>query len=181
MRSNLFKSLAIIMGMMMSLSLVSCGDDDDNDEPGDSGNQKEVSYYDVAYMTNLHDDWFDFFDVSITYVGTAGTEVTEPIESNKSFSAKIDAKVAPSSVCFKIHVTPKATYPTVDPDKAYHFTGEAQILVSTYLKDNTKAGVSGSFIPSSTQGVTIGGNKMDQFMERYTDVDIFEYSVTLKK
>ena len=178
MRSNLFKSLAIIMGMMMSFSFVSCGDDDDNDEP-EPGDQKEVAYYDVKYMTDLHDDWFDFFDVSITYVGTAGTEVTEPLERNTSFTENIEANVAPNSISFKIHVTPKASHPAIDVDKVYDFNGEAQLFVQAYLKDKTKGNFSGNLIPSSTIGVKVKGDKVEQFLERHTNVYIFDSTVKL--
>ena len=76
MKSTFFKTLAIIIGMMMSISLVSCGDDDDNNEPE---NTKAVAYYDVKYVTDLNDDWFKFFDVTISYVNGAGEEKTEAI------------------------------------------------------------------------------------------------------
>lgn len=57
----LFRILAIITGMMMlSFTLVSCGDDD--------GRQPDVSiavgYYDVTYATDPDEAWFRFFDVS---------------------------------------------------------------------------------------------------------------------
>lgn len=134
MKSIFFKTLAIIMGMM-SISLVSCGYDDDNNEPEDP---KAVAYYDVKYVTDLNDDWFKFFNVTISYVNGAGEEKTEAIEINTDLPAKIEASMAPNTINFKIHVTRKATIPEVDPNLPYHFTGKARLFVQAYLKDNTK-------------------------------------------
>jgi len=50
MKSYLFRTLTIILGMVMSFSLVSCGDDNDNNEPEAP---KAVAYYDVKYATDL--------------------------------------------------------------------------------------------------------------------------------
>lgn len=177
MKSTFFKALAIITGMMMSFSLVSCGDDDDN-EPDDP---KVVSYYDVKYVTDLDEDWFDFFDVTITYVNVAGIETTEPIEMNTNLTAKIEADMAPNAISFKIHVVRKEALPTVNPEQPYHFSGKAQLWVQAYLKDNTKGECGGDMVPASTRGTTISGKDMDKFLDRYNNTDIFDHSVDLKK
>ena len=179
MKSTLFKTLAIMMGMVMSFSLVSCGDDDDNNEPEDP---KAVAYYDVNYATDLDADWFKFFDVSITYVNGAGKEVTEAIDINKDMpSTKIEAAMAPNTINFKIHVTRKATIPTADPNQPYHFNGKATFFVQTYLKDNSKGEPYGAILPEGTHGTTIGGKDMEKFLEKYKDADIFVRSAEIKK
>lgn len=178
MKSTLFKALAIIMGMVMSFSLVSCGDDDDNNEPEDP---KAVTYYDVKYVTDLDEDWFDFFDVTITYVNVAGKVTTEPIEMNKDLTAKIESDMAPNTINFKIHVARKASIPTVDPDQPYHFSGKAQLWFQAYLKDSTKGDCGGDLTPVNTRGTAISGKDMEKFLERYNNADIFDHSVELKK
>lgn len=157
---------------------VSCGGDDDNNEPEEP---KAVAYYDVKYVTELGEDWFDFFDVAITYVNIAGKETTEPIEMNTVFSTKIEAAMAPNTINFRIHVTRKASHPSVDPDQRYHFAGNAQVWVQAYLKDNTRGNCSGDLIPASTRGTTISGKDMEKFLDRYNNADIFDHSVELKK
>lgn len=178
MKSNLFKTIAIMMGMVMSFSLVSCGDDDDKDEPE---NPKAVAYYDVKYVTDLGEDWFNFFDVAITYVNGAGEEKTQTIDINTELSDKIQANVAPNTINFKIHVVRKATIPEVDPNIPYHFTGRAQLYVQSYLKDNTKGEFGGDFTLVSTRGTTIGGKDMEKFLNQYSGTDIFVRSVEIKK
>ena len=179
MKSNLFRTLTIILGMVMSFSLVSCGDDDDNNEPEDP---KAVAYYDAKYATDLEDDWFKFFDVTITYVNGAGKEVTEAIDINKDMpSVKIEASMVPNTINFKIHVTRKAALPTVDPNQPYHFNGTATFFVQTYLKDNTKGEPYGAIFPEGTQGTTIGGKDMERFLDKYKDADIFVRSAEIKK
>lgn len=179
MKSTLFKALTIMIGMVMSISLVSCGDDDDNNEPEDP---KAVAYYDVKYATALDEDWFKFFDVTITYVNGAGKEVTEAIDINKDMpSTKIEAAMAPNSINFKIHVTRKSTTPTVDSDELYHFKGKASFFVLAYLKDDTKGVTYGSFVPETTLGTSVKGKDMEKYLERYKDADIFERSFEIKK
>lgn len=179
MKSTLFKTLAIMMGMVMSFSLVSCGDDDDKNEPEDP---KAVAYYDVKYATDLEADWFKFFDVTITYVNGAGKEVTEAIDINQDMpSIKIEAAMVPNTINFKIHVARKATTPTVDPDELYHFNGKASFFVQAYLKDNTKGEPYGNFLPETTHGTTVKGKDMEKFLEKYKDAYIFERSAEIKK
>ena len=178
MKSTLFKTLAIMMGMVMSFSLVSCGDDDGDKEPEDP---KAVAYYDVKYVTDLGEDWFKFFDVSITYVNGAGEEKTDAIEENTHISDKIQANVAPNTVNFKIHVVRKANIPEVDPNTPYHFSGRAQLFVQAYLNDNTKGEFGGDLGLVSTHGNTIGGKDMEKFLKQYSGTDIFNHSVQLKK
>lgn len=177
MKSTLFKTLAIILGMVMSFSLVSCGDDD-KDEPEDP---KAVAYYDVNYATDLGEDWFKFFDVTITYVNGAGAEKTETIERNTDISDKIQANVTPNTINFKIHVVRKASIPTVDPDQPYDFKGKATFYVQTYLKDDSKGEPYGNFFPENTHGTIIGGKDMEKFLTRYSGTDIFERSAVIKK
>lgn len=179
MKSYLFRTLAIILGMVMSFSLVSCGDDNDNNEPEDP---KAVAYYDVKYATDLEDDWFKFFDITITYVNGAGKEVTEAIDINKDMpSVKIEAAMAPNTINFKIHVVRKATIPTVDPDEVYNFKGQASFFVQTYLKDNTKGEPYGNLFPETTHGTLVKGKDMEKFLEKYKDADIFVRSAEIKK
>lgn len=179
MKSTIFKTLSIMMGMVMSFSLVSCGDDDDNNEPEDP---KAVAYYDVKYVTDLAEDWFKFFDVTITYVNGAGKEVTEAIDINKDMpSTKIEAAMAPNTINFKIHVVRKATIPEVDPNIPYHFAGRAQLFVQAYLKDGTKGEFGGDLGPANTHGNTIGGKDMEKFLNQYSGTDIFNHSVQLKE
>lgn len=178
MKSTLFKTLAIMMGMVMSFSLVSCGDDDDDKEPEDP---KAVAYYDVKYVTDLGEDWFKFFDVTITYVNGAGEEKTDAIEKDTDISDKIQANVAPNTINFKIHVVRKATIPEVDPNIPYHFAGKAQLFVQAYLKDSTKGEFGGDLGLVNTRGNTIGGKDMEKFLTQYSGTDIFNHSVQLKK
>lgn len=179
MKSTLFKTLAIIMGMMMSFSLVSCGDDDDKNEPEDP---KAVAYYDVSYATDLHEAWFKFFDVKITYVNGAGKEVTEAIDINQHMpSIKIEADMAPNTINFKIHVVRKANIPTVDPDKPIDFKGQATFVVQAYLNDGSKGAYYGKFLPENTHGTTIGGKDLEKFLEKYNNTDIFVRSAEIKK
>lgn len=178
MKSTLFRTLIIMLGMVMSLSLVSCGDDDDNNEPE---NPKTVAYYDANYGIDLKDAWFEFFDVTVSYVNEAGEVKTETIGSNKVLSARIAANKAPDAISFKIHVTRKASVSEVDPTKPIDFKGQATFNVQAYLTDGTKGTSYGYLFPENTNGTIIGGADLEKFLEKYNNKDIFDRSFDLKK
>lgn len=179
MKRILLKPLAIMMSMVMSFSLVSCGDDDDSG--GTSGDDKTVAYYEATYSADLSDTWFDFFDVTITYTNMAGEETSELIEMNTSHVIQIPANVAPDAVNFKIHVTRKANGPAIDENQSYKFESEARLWVQSYLKDNTKSGFSSGDVLPQTQTSTIKGTNLEKFLQKYSNADFYSRSVELKK
>lgn len=178
MKSTLFKAMTIIMGMVMSLSLASCGDDNDDNEPDDP---KAVAYYEVTYATDLNEAWFKFFDVSIIYVNGAGVETTQPIKENTDLTDKIEAANAPKTVGFKIHVTRKATVPEVGSVDPIDFNGKAKYLVQAYCKDGSTAGFWGAPGFQNTNGTKVRVKDLEKFLQKYADADIFERSEEIKK
>lgn len=177
--SIFLKPLALMMSMVMSLCLVSCGDDDDNN--GTSGDNKTIAYYEATYSADLSDTWFDFFDVTITYTNMSGEETSEPIRMNTSRSIQIPANVASDAVSFKIHVTRKANGPAIDETQSYKFESAAKLWVQSYLKDNTKGSFSSGDVLPQSQTSAIKGVNLEKFLQRYSDADLYSRSVELQK
>lgn len=179
MKSTLFKAMAIIMGMMMSLSLASCGDDNDEPEPEDP---KAVEFYQIEYLADVSEDYLNFFDVSMIYVNEVGKVQTQVLGKDMSVvSFKIPANLTPDKIDYKIHVTRKATLPAIDPDKNYIFKVTGQIKVNEVLKDGTAGSfVGGNSLPIATQ-VPIHGSSLETYIEKHKDSDIFNCTVTIKK
>lgn len=176
MKSTLFKTLAIIMGMMMSVSLVSCGDDEDNNEPADP---KEIVSYEVTYLADVTKDYLDYFDLTLTYLDASGATKTEVLTGKKSFTVDVPANVMPSKVTFTVHAKRKTTLPAIDNDKIYEFGSNCQLLVNKQFRDKTTGLVGGSVLPVPGKH-PIKGDKLEQWLEKYADFDIYTETVDVK-
>lgn len=77
-KTIVYKAMALMTAMAMSVSLASCGDDNkDGDDPvADNSVSKVV----ISYNVSLADTWYTFYDVQVTYANVGGTEVTESLD-----------------------------------------------------------------------------------------------------
>ncbi len=123
---NYFKAMAMMIAMMMSVSLVSCGDDDDEPEV------KQDVKYEVAYKVSLSDDWFKFFDIEATYVDVNGKSHTVTVTSTYEYDEYIASdKVADA---YSLVVNAKAKTPNVDvPEGTYSLGDYCYMYVYKYV------------------------------------------------
>lgn len=63
MKQKFFKTMAVLMGMAMSVSLASCGDDDDDNGPvvPETGKIEKVT---ITYEADLSEDYLNFLQLS---------------------------------------------------------------------------------------------------------------------
>lgn len=102
----------------MCVSLSSCGDDDDDDDSPIVDTTTIVSVV-ANYSVTLSDDYFNLWDVQVTYTTASGTQ-TETITSAWSKTETFtDANALPSQVAFSVVGKPKSPVPTLDNDKIY--------------------------------------------------------------
>jgi hypothetical protein len=113
-----FKAIAVMLGMALSFSLVSCGDDDPGDDK--SGRDTETYYLFSQCTVNLPQTYYDFCDVVATYTDTDGTTKTKTLTADDTWSTSpVDYDNAPKNYSFKVVATLKANYPEIVPDSAY--------------------------------------------------------------
>jgi hypothetical protein len=129
MKKMLYKAMALMLSMAMCVSLSSCGDDDDDDDSPIVDTTTIVSVV-ANYSVTLSDDYFNLWDVQVTYSTASGTQ-TETITSAWSKTETFtDANALPSQVAFSVVGKPKATIPTLEDDKVYSLAAAYAASVS---------------------------------------------------
>ena len=64
MKRMFFKAAAVCMGMMMSVALTACGDEEEAAAPVPANRGEKVT---VAYDGDLSEDYFELWDIEVTY------------------------------------------------------------------------------------------------------------------
>lgn len=133
MKSTLFKTLAIIMGMMMSLSLVSCGDDND-DEPK---NPKTVVSATANYLALVGTGYQAIYDVTVTYTDANGVEKSVQMEKSFEQEVTIPGDKLPSDIVLKVEGKIKSTLPEMPDDQIYTLDQFGSLIVTIKYSDGT--------------------------------------------
>lgn len=178
-KTILFKALALIVAMTASVSLVSCGDDDKNDDdiPVDPAAFKAVS---VNYSVDASDDFFEFYDIRAEYGLAPGPGTSEEfLIPGWSFSGAYErATVAfPITVFCKVVAVPKAATPTIDPEKVYNFRADYSMAVNGLRNDNQTTVL--VYRSSSHPSVTMKGEKVSTYLDR-GEIVVTDFSYTVE-
>jgi hypothetical protein len=139
MKTNKFLSiLAVMIGMTMSASLVSCGDDDD--EPEDPTPNTTVTYNaGVMYKVDLSDDYYTYFDITAVCTDyLTGKDATLTFTKNDDLLLVGKYADIAKTYNFKVVATPKATAPAIESGKDYNFVNKCGLF--TYYYDSTETG-----------------------------------------
>ncbi len=181
--SKCFKTLAIMLGMAMSISLVSCGDDepddpnknDNNSNNGNGSTTTEASYtVHTSYDINLSQAFYDYFDIKVSFTATTGELQTLDLTQNAVWStATVAYTNAPKNYYLVVTATPKANYPAIDASTTYYFDASCLMNIYKYTdaeKDNPTPYRKISYQMSNP--LTISGDQMEKFMSKsYTFVN----------
>jgi hypothetical protein len=121
------KMLAIMLGMMMSMSLVSCGDDDGPDDP-----TLTKTYVGARYVVSLSENWYKYFDIEVTYTDILGNTETKTVDSNMEYFEIVETEKAATAFSFKVVAKLKANLSDLDDDTIYQFTNASSMAVYNY-------------------------------------------------
>jgi hypothetical protein len=176
MKTNKFLSiLAIMIGMVMSVSLVSCGDDDDPDDGGPT-----ITYNGgVMYKVVLSDDYYTYFDIKAVCTDyKTGTDETLTFTKNDSLLLVDDYSKIVKTYNFKVVATPKATAPAIDADKNYTFNSRCGLCA--YYYDASETGtIAPLFNDNQKESMVIPASGMPEFIsqswELYSQSYNFKY------
>lgn len=139
--------------LFIATSLTGCGDD--NNEPV-IPDDKTVSV-NADYSVSLSNDYFDLWDIEITYTDAGGNLKSEVIESDWMLNLKLLAiDKIPTHYELKVIGKPKVTLPTIDPDRIYNLGYECQITVAGYKADGSLSFAEGMGIPDQSSLSTDG-------------------------
>lgn len=140
MKSMLFKTLTIIMGMVMSFSLVSCGDDD-KDEPEPT---KTIVSATANYLALVGTGYQAIYDVTVTYTDANGVENTAQIGKGFEKEVTIPADKLPSDIVLKVEGKVKSTLPEIPDDKIYTHDEFGSLIVTIKYSDGTTETMNGN-------------------------------------
>ncbi|MBJ2188842.1 MAG: hypothetical protein HFJ87_05000 [Muribaculaceae bacterium] len=134
-KTIVYKAMALMTAMAMSVSLASCGDDNkDGDDPvADNSVSKVV----ISYNVSLADTWYTFYDVQVTYANVGGTEVTESLDMDWNYTMTLTDVEFPTHYACKVVAKPKADAPAPEADEMYRLDTDITCSVMGYAADGS--------------------------------------------
>ncbi len=172
----LFKMFALIMGMVMSLSLASCGDD--NDEPNTP--EKTAKKVMIEYSVALSPDYYDLWDIQVSHISVGGKEETETITEDWSFSYSLNTgDYVPTHYSLKVVGKPKAVTPTLDPEKIYKLVSECFVQVQQ-LDANGNVVSSNGMLNPNTHTNSVKGEKLTSVITKDYKICNYSYDITVE-
>lgn len=145
MKGFFIKSMAFLMVMAMSVSLAACGDDDNDNNINSEPEVPQQKYSEIVmkYTLSLSQEYYDLWDIQVTYTGRDGETKTETIDRNWTVEYRYNPQEEiPESFTFNVQGLPKTGGVNVVPDKIYKLAKSHQFVAT---------GI------SSTGNVLIGG------------------------
>jgi hypothetical protein len=147
--SKCFKTIAVVLGMTMSVALVSCGDDEpgntdntNNNSNNNSGSSSDnnsgsttVANYNVFghYNINLSQAFYDFYDITVSFTDADGQLFTTPFTENYEWStAAVSYDNAPKEYYLVVTATPKANHPAIDETATYYMDATCSLNLYKY-------------------------------------------------
>lgn len=133
MKQKFFKTMAVLMGMAMSVSLASCGDDDDDNGPvvPETGKIEKVT---ITYEADLSEDYLNFFAVESAYTNITGQTMKENIDT-EAYQQVITGEnldVYPTECSFAVTANTKTDIPEINPDKVYTLDYSCKVIIYVY-------------------------------------------------
>jgi len=160
MKKFMMAAVALVCTVMIAMSMVSCGNDDNK---GGSGKKepKKLSGAEISYKANVSGTIFEVCDVFVTYYDANGQEQTE--KATDTWSKTFIVKQFPAKLGISISLKRKEGVPatdesyTIDTNPTINFTG----IAVDGSKTGTPTGVASEKFMSTPLA-----NKLDEWIER---------------
>lgn len=176
MKTKIFKSICFFTALSMCVSLSSCSDDD-NDDNGQDGKDDITSVF-IDYTVNLGNDFYDFYDIDVSYVILGGEVRTERISTDWSFTSDLNGVIPFGLYSLKVTAKPKASHPEIDPSKVYRFDTDIHFTVFGRKADGSVAGTKHTKDLVSDLGCP--GSRLEQYLNR-GERELFNHSYQYDK
>lgn len=167
-KKSIFWLEAVTGCMLLTLSIWSCGGDDDND--GGESNRKVV----IDYSAEFGNDFLSFYDVTVTYLDKNGVEKTEAVTSSPwKYQQTMSRAEAPANYECTMTAKQKAVLPEIPAkgDLSIYSTGNA------YSYINKESIVSYGTGWSRNSSIT---TNIATFLEKNKEVPIIKFVGTKK-
>lgn len=167
-----FRIVAIMLGMVMSMGFVSCGDDDD--EPSNpTTTENDVT---VSYNVTLSQAYYDYFNITVTYTDINGNEKTETITGDWKYPAQtIKESKAAKAYSLSVVAKPKSSNPEIVEGQAYKISHSCSVYV--YVTNSDGGVIKTNSDPTGSSTMSVGNNNaIDYFTQEHS---IFSRSYSL--
>lgn len=173
------KSLAVMTAFAMTLSLSSCGDDNDEPQAPSTPPTPVVTDYVLTSKIKVSQDMLTYFDVNVTYIASNGEIKTTTLESTDfNHNDHFAPANLPAALVLKAVAISKSSYPTIDPDAIYHLDAEYLIKLFGYDSNGTKLSDMGD---SKPKNLPTNGVHLQDALTKGKEIKICDYSAPIKK
>lgn len=101
--------------------------------------ENAVAQIEVRYDVSLGEDYYDLWDIEVSYTTPGGREVTEEIEQDWSLTLRMTtADEIPSTYFISVVAKPKNPLPALDADKVYTLSRDCYMKVTSKTEDGKK-------------------------------------------
>lgn len=170
--------MALIVSVAMSVSFASCGDDNGNNEPEPPA--KKIATVVVDYSVDLSSDYYDLWDIEVTYINAGGQPITETIDTD--WNLKLNLKTIdeiPTTYALSVVAKPKTPAPTLVDDRIYDITSECMLSVKGLAADGKTEAYAGMFTPLR-KSLSADGASLTTVITNPRKLCNAEYSITLE-
>lgn len=174
MKKNIFKFMAAFLPVAIVLPLASCGDDDD-EQPDDP--QPKYARVAVNYSISLSEDYYNLWDIQVTYTDYAGSTKSETVTQDWSRDYTYDANdEVPTEYSIVVKGLPKNPVPTVDQEKVYTLEADCMMTITGITADG-KSEILGA-TPSSSK-LSVRGDHLTDRLANGINIASGSYTISL--
>jgi hypothetical protein len=161
----------VMLGMILCLSLVSCGDDA-NEKLVEDMVVANSQYATLKYGVVLSQVWYDYFNIEVSYIDINGTQSTTVIRKDWTYaSSTVKTTEAGDAFGITVIAKPKSDDPAVASGAYYNLTENCYMnfnVLDSYgrvIKQHNKA---------SSTGISLGNDNAARFFS--TEQEVFSTS-----
>lgn len=156
----LFKFMTLVAAVAVSVSLASCGDD--NDEPV-IPSEPVCESVTAAYEASLSEDFLKFYDATIIFTDADGKLMQGPLTKDEKFGYTISVAKLPEKISFAIMLKAKTQIPEIDESAKYTFGKSTWMTVTGNMSDGSK---SQSITKGIEDSITKAGSNVSDYLEK---------------
>lgn len=168
----------MFMTIGSTLLFTACGDDNDNDEPTPPTPESKYSEVTVKYSLGLSGDYYNLWDIQVTYTTYGGEIKTETVDRDWVMEYTYTPGVEmPGEFVFNVVGVAKNPLPEPVADKTYHFAKSTQFsaIGKTVSGETTLLGGSKS---ANTSSFDARGDKLEDRLTKGIKITEGKYTVS---
>lgn len=167
MKNRFFITMCAVIALFAT-SVIACGNNDNNDTPNNNNNSK-VTQIKVEYDMEFPDLFYQYCDVTYTYIDASGKAVTTTTSGNQSIEFTVPVEQAVNEYYIKANLTLKENMPTPDATAIYKVGHEMEIEIE---ECNASGEELNKRKNESKAELSVKGDKLIEYFTKQTQRDI---------